>query len=593
MIASISDFPSARVLRAHWTVALIAFSTALLGSLAMIGWLSDQPALFEWRSSLRAMEFNTALACLLASIALGAWALRQVRFLVAPLGGFAALIGGVTLTEYLTGSDYGIDHLFHSGPLSAGVYEGRMSAVSALALLGLGLGLVLLGLPRRWRCPWIVGTLAAVVVSTATHAVLGDLLDLPGATHWGHFTRIAPHTAAGFAILGLGLFLAAWQIDLRPDERTPRWLPITLAVGVFAGALVLYLAVDLQQEATLARTLHTSRGSVERQIAQGFAGRAESLAQVAERWTDSTPPDRTAWEGDAARFTRDHPDVQTLEWIDPSGDPRWAVPGLGKKDQPGTAASPVPRSIEAMELARREHRPIFSGALELSPGEPGLVVYTPIQRPDGPFAGWIAAAFRSRDFLDRTLPPEIAADQSLRLTEHGHIVYDRTPSALPTQPGRVLRSKIEIPGVAWSLLVWPTPALTARTITPVPGVSLLVGASNALLLAGLCFFAQRYAREARARALAILSLQQALAEVRTLEGLLPICSCCKRVRDDTGYWNQIETYIHRRTPARFSHGYCPECAVQAFHDFGLDVPEHIQAEHDAKRFESAPKPASA
>lgn len=588
MIAKITDFPSARVLRAHGTVAFIAIPTALLGLFAMIGWLSDQPALFEWRSSLRAMEFNTALACVLASIALGAWAMRQVRFLVAPLGGFAALIGGVTLAEYLTGSDYGIDQLFHPGTHSAGVYEGRMSPVSALALLFIGLALVQLGLPGRWRKPWLVATLAAVVVSTATHAVLGDLLDLPGATHWGHFTRIAPHTAAGFAILGLGLFLAAWQIDLRLGERSPRWLPLTLAVGVFSGSLVLYLAVDLQQEAALAQTLHTGSGSIQRQITQGFAARAESLAHIAERWESDDQLSRAAWESEATRYTRDFPDIHGLEWIDPSGDSRWLA-AAASADPATAATAPLPRRIEAMELARREHRPIFSGALELTPGQLGIIAYTPVQQPGGPFLGWIATAFRSQDFLDHLLPAELAADQSIRLAEHGHLFYSRTPSPLPTQTGRVLRSKVDLAGPAWSLLVWPTPTLTARTITPTPGVSLLVGASNAILLAGLCFFAQRYAREARARTAALTSLQQALAEVRTLEGLLPICSCCKRVRDDTGYWNQIETYIHRRTTARFSHGYCPECAVQAFEDFGLEVPDHILEEFAAKRFEDTPK----
>ena len=55
-------------------------------------------------------------------------------------------------------------------------------------------------------------------------------------------------------------------------------------------------------------------------------------------------------------------------------------------------------------------------------------------------------------------------------------------------------------------------------------------------------------------------LQQALAKVKTLSGLLPICSSCKKIRDDKGYWNQIETYIRERSEADFTHGICPACA---------------------------------
>jgi len=54
-------------------------------------------------------------------------------------------------------------------------------------------------------------------------------------------------------------------------------------------------------------------------------------------------------------------------------------------------------------------------------------------------------------------------------------------------------------------------------------------------------------------------LQEALANVKTLSGLLPICSSCKRIRDDHGYWTQVERYLTEHTEAQFSHGLCPEC----------------------------------
>jgi hypothetical protein len=58
----------------------------------------------------------------------------------------------------------------------------------------------------------------------------------------------------------------------------------------------------------------------------------------------------------------------------------------------------------------------------------------------------------------------------------------------------------------------------------------------------------------------IQELTSALAEVKNLTGLLPICGQCKKIRDDQGYWNQMETYISEHTEATFSHGVCPDCA---------------------------------
>ncbi|MCE1204727.1 MAG: hypothetical protein LWW79_08995 [Holophagaceae bacterium] len=60
----------------------------------------------------------------------------------------------------------------------------------------------------------------------------------------------------------------------------------------------------------------------------------------------------------------------------------------------------------------------------------------------------------------------------------------------------------------------------------------------------------------------IQDLTHALAEVKNLKGMLPICGHCKKIRDDQGYWNQMETYISEHTEATFSHGVCPDCAKE-------------------------------
>lgn len=59
-------------------------------------------------------------------------------------------------------------------------------------------------------------------------------------------------------------------------------------------------------------------------------------------------------------------------------------------------------------------------------------------------------------------------------------------------------------------------------------------------------------------------LRVALAEVKTLRGFIPICAACKKIRDDKGYWNQIEAYISKHTDAQFSHGICPECVTRLY-----------------------------
>lgn len=59
-------------------------------------------------------------------------------------------------------------------------------------------------------------------------------------------------------------------------------------------------------------------------------------------------------------------------------------------------------------------------------------------------------------------------------------------------------------------------------------------------------------------------LENSLAEVKLLSGFLPICSACKKIRDDSGYWRQIETYISSHSEAQFSHSVCPDCLEQLY-----------------------------
>lgn len=74
----------------------------------------------------------------------------------------------------------------------------------------------------------------------------------------------------------------------------------------------------------------------------------------------------------------------------------------------------------------------------------------------------------------------------------------------------------------------------------------------------------------------VMELQQALANVKTLNGFIPICACCKKIRSDDGYWKQLEQYIAERSDALFSHGLCPECSSN-YRSLALKHPPESQA----------------
>jgi PAS domain S-box-containing protein len=71
-------------------------------------------------------------------------------------------------------------------------------------------------------------------------------------------------------------------------------------------------------------------------------------------------------------------------------------------------------------------------------------------------------------------------------------------------------------------------------------------------------------RAAEEREHMIVELKEALASVKTLRGLIPICASCKKIRDDKGFWSQVEVYVRDRSDAEFSHDICPDCMKKLY-----------------------------
>ena len=104
-----------------------------------------------------------------------------------------------------------------------------------------------------------------------------------------------------------------------------------------------------------------------------------------------------------------------------------------------------------------------------------------------------------------------------------------------------------------------TPVEVSLTISPLKDASgKVVGASTVAL-----DISKRKKEEAEWLRL-IRELTEALAHVKTLSGLLPICASCKKIRDDQGYWQQVETYISAHSDADFTHGICPDCVKRLY-----------------------------
>ena len=128
----------------------------------------------------------------------------------------------------------------------------------------------------------------------------------------------------------------------------------------------------------------------------------------------------------------------------------------------------------------------------------------------------------------------------------------------------------KVPNGEWTLSISPK---GGWQLMPQFYFSIVITGVVGLSFAFLTFVLMRRSEEIKAKSIDLESsnkeLQMALSEIKSLSGLLPICSKCKKIRDDKGYWNQIEVYIQDHSEAQFTHSLCRECAKELYPD--LDI----------------------
>jgi len=232
----------------------------------------------------------------------------------------------------------------------------------------------------------------------------------------------------------------------------------------------------------------------------------------------------------------------------------------------------------------KDKQPVITGVVAMANNGVGFAIYTQVTVHGEPH-GFLVEELDAKISMDRYLPAGVANGEAIRMSEGGHVFYERDASAALSRPAWLVTERIPLHGATWELNMWPTRKLAQQLDSALPEVVLWAGIIGGLLLAAVSFYAQLATSEAAETERANAALREALQKVKTLEGLLPVCCTCKRVRDDSGYWSQIDTYLRRHTKAAVSHSYCPECAAKFYEDCGIEVPEKVRMDLEARNFE--------
>jgi len=258
-------------------------------------------------------------------------------------------------------------------------------------------------------------------------------------------------------------------------------------------------------------------------------------------------------------------------------------PFVGNELALGFDLASNPARLAALEESRASGRLRASEPITLVQehgNQKGFLAYLPVYDGEpstlserrNSLKGFVLGVYRIGAIFNSALAPLNIQETQMTLIDDlihlgDKVLFERVPESkhITIRDVGYRKSLHDVAGRSWRLLAFPTKTYISARMSIAPHIFAVSGILITLFLVGYLLLILR--RSVVIEALVqerTRDLREALSQIKALSGLLPICASCKKIRDDRGYWNQIETYISEHSEATFSHGLCEVCTDKLY-----------------------------
>ncbi|USN99529.1 MAG: PAS domain S-box protein [Phycisphaeraceae bacterium] len=424
------------------------------------------------------MQYNTALGFVLCGVALTGLAFGRRLLAIVP-SALAALLGVLTLSEYIFRVDLGIDELLMAQPITDGVsHLGRMAPNTALCFALTGAGIVS-GVVWKRAAPW-PHLLGGIVAALATAALFGYIGHVPTAYGWGRMTHMSVHTASGFVVAGTGLYAVAWR--LTGWRKRTAFVPVSAGLAVLVQAALIWQAMqaqELSERRTVAESIaHDAAAHTEERLRFNLL----AFEHMAELSGDSGGLSPEIWTRNALRYLEGFPSVSAIALLDSHGAEIMRVTRDATPDE--QSEQPFSGAISDTIDRLRSDPSLFACTSGRGSGNPPQIVAaypTPIDGTDRR-DGWLVVLLPERAFLDRAFEP-FARSCAIIASDPNEPPPGWASSTGASDHAHALCA---LDGVAWRLDVELTPAYAAKLhsawVFAIPTIGVLAAISLSAVL---------------------------------------------------------------------------------------------------------------
>lgn len=455
----------------------------LLGALVMLAWHASLPFMIQIKSTLFSMPYNTALGFLFSSLGL-----ILVNFSKTKLGGvlgtLVAVLGGLTLFEYLLGIHLGIDELIIKDYIHVKTsHPGRMAPNTALSFFLFGASLLLWNKENKGHKDiFCIGILGSIIFALALVALSGYLSGLEGTYGWGDFRGMAIHTSLGFIFLSLGIIGLAWNVSTDKAINIPSWFSCVIFIGGIVAAILLWQAQieDIREDIKAKIKLKAER--LKSLMLTELESQSLALTRMGKRLEVNGSLSATKWTADAENFLSHNSGYQSIELWDTSYKPIIAV--LNKSMYVNQYSPPLGQNykfIESLKRARKIKSLTTSPVINLYRNERVFSVNIPISSDDA-INSFVLGIFHTDKFMRKILDTGPFPDLLVSILEGKNKFYQsgKDIDQIQTEWGYEIVFKFY--DISWKIQILPVRAWLKEEKTNISNALLIQGILMAFLL---------------------------------------------------------------------------------------------------------------
>lgn len=461
------------------------------------------------------MPYNTALAIVLGGLC-GIVFMYKWRRLAMILAWLVALIGTLTLMEYILGINLGIDELFvQQIPSEYTMYLGRMAPNTAVCFSLIGIGLLFMC--NTWRFKSRQFTIRLFACLTVAFAVIGFSAWSTGAVSkgWVEFTRLDGRPTLEIFILSAMVIVYAWTHCKTYDGVLPPMLPLPTTVAALLATIFLWQALEGQERIQFQKINEAKVKNIKTTLKTFIDYRVQSLKHMAERWEARKQIPKIDWEVEALSYIDIKSGLKVIEWADSTYHVRWIIPlAENERVQNLNLMQDKKRSETLKKLGKQSNTHISPLVNFVQEGK-GFLVYLPLF-PNGKFDGFIVGGFDVKAVIDGIITLDTLKDYSVIIYDSGKEIYSHDKTGKLDQKLKGAKVDLDLYGNTWTIHLQPREKLLEDYRSVLPAFTLFFGIFLSIVIFFGVYFAQSTYRHSRQLAQALSDLNESKMQTEVI-----------------------------------------------------------------------------